>query len=582
MVRALPQRAAIPVGKCAATAIAWQYKGEIRVTAIVKATFAYADDGSMQRLDPLPILEADVHQGGNRLRSILLASDLAPYKKRADVVFTGHAHAPPGTSGSMTVRLALSDGARTLLDKTLVVRKEGRIGKLRLAYEHAVGGPGNDENPFGEEPGDADDAPEDLYIFHPADAARPAGFAPVPPRMAPRRGLLGPSPLPSFGPEIVHIPDTFAFEFFQVAPAGQTAEFLRGDEALLLEGLHPRKGQLRLRLPGARGQARVFGLPGAAGEGKPLAMNADTLHVSGDDERCFVTWRGTFAVPSAEALASLRIAAGVELPGEPIAWPDRADLERTASTAERPAAPRSAGPASSSGTMPLSDADIEIVSTPDVPTLALSPAETLAAVTAPRGAPTGARPRSRGPRSATLPIPSKVVATPQKAATLPFKQAAPGALAGPGPFGPPAAVPQAEKRRRPASSAGATLPVPSRRPAIPVLPFDTGASTAAASSAEAAPSAPEPVAPAPAPPAPAAPIEAAKVEAPAATRMEAPAPVEAPAPAPAREPVKTGSPWAPPAEEPSKAEPRSPPAPKKLPPKVDVKGKLYGPGKRGR
>ena len=627
MTRSLPRRAAVPIGRCDAAAVAWQFKGEIRVTAIVKATFALAEGGAMARVDPRTIARDDVHHGGNAMRSVVIASDLAPYKKRADVLFTGQAHAPPGAPvESMTARLGVNDGARALLEKSIVVRKKGGFDRLRLLWEHAVGGPHLDENPFGEDPED-EDTQDEVHVFDPGDASRPAGFAPIPRRMMPRKRLLGALPMPSFGPEIVQIPDAFSFDFFQVAPVDQRTDFLRGDEELVLEGLHPRAPVLRARLPGCRAVARVHGLAGAGiQEGTPLAMYADTLHVSGDEEQCSVTWRGTFAVPSEAALAAVRIAAGVETPAEPVAWPSPAELEQAVMSAPAPEV-RSSAPRSANQTLQLSDDDFEVVSSSSLATLPLTPAAALAAAVTPfkpgativaSAAPGVATPLvkvapgdvrqspPRGPGTETLPVPSSAARAAQGGAPLPFRPAAPGA--------PAAAIPAPGEKRGSSGSAGQTLPLPTyqNRGGGPALPFGADRPTAVLPSplsvSKPAPGPPEtgrvatpaaaPVlAPkeepaAPPPPAEASPAEetgsaplqvnaAAAPTAPAAAPASpAPAPAPAaPAPSPATSTAK--SVWAA-APDPPPAAPAPPPAPKKLPPKVDVKSKLYGSSKKGR
>jgi len=563
----LPQDLAVPVGRTAATAIAWRFKGELRVTAIVKATFAFASDSVMARTDPQAILRDEVHHGGSPARSIRFTTDLVPYRKRADVLFTGSAHAPAGRPvESRTVRLAVFEGARPLLDKKLLVRKKGGFQTIPLTYERAFGGIGFPENPFGE--GFLEDnAPDGPNIVDPADPRRVAGFAPIAEALVTRKRLLGSLPRPSFGREIVPIPDAFDWDFFQASPADQRTDFLRGEEWIVLEGLHPTLDSARMRLPGARGLARIHGLSGfGLQEGKALAMYADTLHISGDEQRCTVTWRGTFPVASEAALAAVRIAAGVELPGEPIAWPDPAALARS----RAPGAAASPAPASTD-TLPLSSGDFEILSEhgtapqdePLVSTLVLSdrlpepfamdrPTELLPE--APREARETSTEQSiaRGVSDQTLPVPSRPEA--RRPDPLPFHPAPAGA---PGVASPPAAP-----KERPAArgTAGDTLPVASRGADAPPMTLPFRPLTAEAPPAE------EPAAPA------APPTNAAPREAPPAARAEAPEPA-----APAAPP--RGSPWAPapPAPPPPQKQP-----PQKPPPKVDVRGKLYGPGKKGR
>jgi hypothetical protein len=169
----------IPVGKVTASLIAWGFKRELRVTAIVKATFAFAEDAAMPRAEPQPIWREEVHHRRSPTQSIRFTTDLVPYRKRADVLFTGDVHAPQGGPvESMRVRLGLSDGARSLLDKTLLVRKREGFSRMPLVYERAFGGLGFPENPFGE--GFMEEDPTGgPNVIYPADPKRVAGFGPI-------------------------------------------------------------------------------------------------------------------------------------------------------------------------------------------------------------------------------------------------------------------------------------------------------------------------------------------------------------------------------------------------------------------
>lgn len=106
---ALAPGAIIPLRGSTATAVAWRSGGELYVTVIVKATFAFAPDAAMTRVEPQEILRAD---GG----------DLAPYLRRADVLFTGPAGAP--------LRLSIFAGQRCVLDRRLLGGDAGGIDAL--------------------------------------------------------------------------------------------------------------------------------------------------------------------------------------------------------------------------------------------------------------------------------------------------------------------------------------------------------------------------------------------------------------------------------------------------------------------
>ncbi len=335
---ALQRDPVVTVGKASAAIVAWRHRGELRVTAIVKATFAFAPDATMPRIDPEPIARDDGDD---------VVSDLAPYLKRADVVFTGGS----GVAAGATVGLAVAAGARPLLDKTVV-----------------------------------------------ADAHGAAAFAPIA-RAAPARArLLGALPAPFVGTRVEEIAPTFDWDYFQAAPVDQRTDYLRGDEWIMIEGLCPGGSDLRTRLPGARGEARIYGLAKyRLADGKALAMNADLLHVRGDERRCTVTWRGSFALAEEAALPSVRLVVGVELPGEPIAWPEHAAGRRSPADATLPL-PES-GSAKKSAPLPFVDA----------------PHGTSPALRSP--APKAPRRAARSEADATLPLPEGNA----RRRTLPFE-----------------------------------------------------------------------------------------------------------------------------------------------------------------
>ncbi|WP_437759545.1 DUF2169 domain-containing protein [Sorangium sp. So ce1389] len=316
---ALPRGAVTPLQGAAATAIAWRTQGRHYITVIAKASFAFATDAAMWRTDPQEILRAEVHHGKNPARSIRWSGDLAPYLGRADVVFTGDAHAPRGTEvQSLPVRLAVYSAGGWVLDKRLLVRDKGPFRQIPLVYERAVCGADGWEDPFGREP---IDGPANILDLQ--DPTRPAGFAPLARASPVRRRLLGSTPRKALEGPNADIPAGFDWSYFQAAPADQQIAFLQGDEWIVLEHLNPAAPRLQMRLPGARGVARIWGLAdSAAADGELLELNADTLRIDGVEQRCTVVWRRIFPVSGDDALAAVRIVAGVEIEGEEIAWPD--------------------------------------------------------------------------------------------------------------------------------------------------------------------------------------------------------------------------------------------------------------------
>jgi uncharacterized protein YjbI with pentapeptide repeats len=107
---------------------------------------------------------------------------------------------------------------------------------------------------------------------------------------------------------------------------------LRGDEQIVIEGVHPLIPRLETRLPGARAEVRAYPAADGAGRVRPMDLVADTLIVDADRRVVSMLWRGDAAVEDlaggfpaprapAEALARLRFLAGLEMPGRPVAWP---------------------------------------------------------------------------------------------------------------------------------------------------------------------------------------------------------------------------------------------------------------------
>ncbi|MCC6521647.1 MAG: DUF2169 domain-containing protein [Polyangiaceae bacterium] len=312
-----------PVGLVAVGSVLWRFKGQLRATVIVKATFTFPVQGMMTRTNPQPLRRADDYLSG--LPSLHGACEIAPRMDDAGVVVVGHAYAPGGATGRQ-IRFTLVRATEILVDKTLYVYGDRSRGgqpavfeKMRVGYERAYGGIELPANPIGVGCDKKSHAAPN--IIDPKNPKRGVGgFGPIPARFLARRTLRG-----SVAPDLMErgiatYPDDFAWDYFQSAPNDQRVPRLRGDEWLMVEGMHPRHPRLRAGLPKARAYARVYA-ERDVGAPDLVELKADMLHVEPDAERCSLVWRGDFPVASELAADHLILAGGVQVGDEGIPWP---------------------------------------------------------------------------------------------------------------------------------------------------------------------------------------------------------------------------------------------------------------------
>jgi hypothetical protein len=325
----------------------WRFQRRLQLTVIVKATFALGPDGAAVVVAPGEILTDDRAFDRHPSRSVEAAGDLVPYRARCDVTLIGHAHAPGGQPAPAgTVRLGISRDGRPLLDKAIHVFGDRQADgapqpftRMSLAYERAVGGPG-EANPVGV---------ETPNLVDPRDPRRPAGFGPISRFWPARKRLLGAVDRRALDGPVAEIPDAMAWDYFQAAPPDQQVEHLHGSEWIVLDGLHPTLPRVQVQLAGVRGAARVFQAqaPGAAPASSPVELVCDTLAIDADRQTFSLVWRGRHEVTGGEAaLSSLRVAAALESPGAPIDWARLASTTTGAAPESGPArAPEPAGEA---------------------------------------------------------------------------------------------------------------------------------------------------------------------------------------------------------------------------------------------
>ncbi|WP_437970133.1 DUF2169 domain-containing protein [Sorangium sp. So ce260] len=434
--------------------VLWQAGNAQRVTIVVKATLALAHNRLAWPVSPLPIVREDRHGPSGALEA---ASEVAPYLPSVGVVLTGHACAPGGRPvAAMIARLAIYRGEARLLDKRLsIVGDRAPVPPWRsqpflrmpLVYDRAFGGPGVADNPVGVG-ASSSSAPTLPNLLDPVQPTRPAGMGPISPRWPARQRLLGGADPRGGEAPRAGLPAGFDWRYLHAAPPDQQLPFLHGDEWLVLDGLHPELPRVQTQLPSARALARRYPA-GGGGQGQPVDLAADMLVIDVDRQICSVVWRGSFALDRAEDRASIRVCAGLEMPGHPLAWPS---LEEAA----RPLHARPSAPSDLGTTLPVSDpsrpsAPSDLGTTlpvggqpgPSAPVLPFMPPSAAAQAQASPGA-SAAREARPSPWSDAIVDEQTRMQDPEELATQLQASVAPFALAPPGsPAQPAAPIPGA-------------------------------------------------------------------------------------------------------------------------------------------
>jgi hypothetical protein len=306
----------------------WRLAGKLQVTVIIKATFAFSLDDEVSCIQPQPVRRSDECARG--VPSLCGASDVAPRVLEADVMLHGHAYAAPGTTESR-IRLALERDGLALIDKTLLVygnRRRSRdktrvFERMRIGYERALGGLESQDNPIGVgADADSDALPN---VVHPEDpTGRVGGFGPIPSRFPLRRRLRGKLAPALIEGGIADYPLDFPWVYFQASPRDQRVAALRGDEWLVLEGLHPKHPLIRTKLPAAHAVTRIYTRQDV---GAPIAIDValDTLHIDSNEARFSLVWRGSFPIVSELAAEQLVVAGALQFGQQAVRWPESID-----------------------------------------------------------------------------------------------------------------------------------------------------------------------------------------------------------------------------------------------------------------
>jgi hypothetical protein len=305
----------------------WQAQdGAATLTVCVRGTFSLVHGREAVLADAQEPVTGDRYYergGGIRGPSLYAASELVPYKPRADVILVGSAFAPEQTPvDALIARISIEE-----LDKSVGVIGDRRWSTgpdglepsapepfriMPLRYERAARAP---DNPVGVDLARAptlgelalpnleavDDAP---------DTGQTLGFGPVPIAAATRRGLLHPEALAwategGKGP----VPKGFDFAFYNAAPRDQQIDLLRHSASIVLENLHREHARFVAKLPHVR--PRTFLVSRDGERSLEVALRCDTLWIDTDRAVMSLSWRGLVGLGAdeAEGLETLVVAA---------------------------------------------------------------------------------------------------------------------------------------------------------------------------------------------------------------------------------------------------------------------------------
>ena len=305
----------------------WQaHDGAWTLTACVRGTFSLVHGREAVLADAQePVVGDQFHatSAGSRGRSLYAASELVPYKPRADVILVGSAFAPEQTPvDALIARVTIEE-----LDKSIGVIGDRRwspgpdglepsapvpFRSMPLRYERAARAP---DNPVGFDLAGAptlgelalpnleavDDAPE---------TGQTLGFGPVHPAAVTRRGLLNPEALAWVNEgEKGPMPKGFDFAFYNAAPREQQIDLLRHSASIVLTNLHREHERFVARLPHVR--PRAFLVSADAERSIEIALRCDTLWIDTDRAVMTLSWRGLLGLgtPEVAGLDTLVVAA---------------------------------------------------------------------------------------------------------------------------------------------------------------------------------------------------------------------------------------------------------------------------------
>jgi len=250
-------------------------------------------------------LDEDAERAGE----CLYPGDFADWKPHAEVMLRGTCHTPAGKplpecpvrfSVGAFSKLLRVVGRRFWSDDMAgaVMSETAPFTRMPVDYAHAFGGSDYGANPvgmgaLGRELPNVEHA--GVIIRHRRDDPGPAGFGPINPAWPQRAPKVGKDYGARWKKErSPYYAKDFDWTYFNAAPADQQLPgYLRGDEPVVFQNLHPTAQVFETRLPGLR--VRAF-LQDDKQRFREVPMQLDTLFADLDLGKLYLTWRGLDAI----------------------------------------------------------------------------------------------------------------------------------------------------------------------------------------------------------------------------------------------------------------------------------------------
>jgi uncharacterized protein YjbI with pentapeptide repeats len=287
------------------------------LTLIVKGTFDCVPGKNLEPAREQLFPTGDIYLNDDMQGSCIYESDFAYYKPRADILLTGKCYSA-GTKpiqvskvvfqvGNINKTLSIF-GRRYWKGLALAPSDPEMFTEMQLSYENSFGGAGFAKNPIGTGylSDQQDGGPRSLLlptvedphhlVRSPKDSPEPAGFGPLGKTWPQRGKKIGTYTDRYVDERWPWFPVDFDWGYFNAAPRDMQVEgFLRGDEPLFFQNLHPQHSNYHCRLPGLR--VRCFINKGDSPQAEQsrlteVPLNLDTLWVDMEAEKLVLVWRG--------------------------------------------------------------------------------------------------------------------------------------------------------------------------------------------------------------------------------------------------------------------------------------------------